>query len=234
MTMEPRLKSCETKCTVTDCFILKYCPTGWYENIKDKITIGKYGKGQKVIFQGSPVHWICVIHSGKMKVYNESINGREVIFRLAKSGDILGYSAVGEKLIYSSSASAIEETTICFIPKKVFLDLITSNPDITSFIMMHLLEELRKSELRISNLALHSAKQRIAGVLLMMKEFAEKNSAGIHISLTRKEIADFAATSKEEASRAISSLKKEGILKIEKNENKIYIIKPEELNKLAQ
>lgn len=232
--MESRSKNCGIKCTVTDCFILKYCPPGWFANIQNKITIGKYGKGQKVIFQGSPVHWICVVHTGKMKIYNENKNGREVILRLAKPGDIMGYSAVGNKLIYSSSASAIEETTICFIPKNVFLDLVISNPEVTGHIMMHLLDELRKAESRIANLALHSAKQRVAGVLLMMSQITGTNASGFLLSLTRREIADFAGTSQEEASRVISSLKKEGILTLEKNKNKMHIIKPEELSKLLQ
>lgn len=230
--MESRSKNCGTKCTVTDCFILKYCPPGWFANIQSKITLGKYGRGQKVIFQGSPVHWICIVHSGKMKIYNENKNGREVILRLAKPGDIMGYSAVGDKLIYSSSASAIEETTICFIPKNVFLDLVISNPEVTSYIMMHLLDELRKAESRIAHLALNSAKQRIAAVLLMMNEFTGNPATGFHLSLSRREIADFAGTSQEEASRVISSLKKEGVLTIEKNKNKMYIAKPEELSKL--
>lgn len=227
-------RTCDAKCPVTDCFVLKYCPEDWYFSIRDKITLGSYGKGQKVIFKGSPVQWICIVHTGKLKIYNENNHGREVILRLAKAGDIIGYSAMGDKLIYSSSASAIEDTSVCFIPKNVFLELVMSNPEVTGHIMMHLLEELRKAEVRINNLALYSVKQRIANVLLMMNELREDKTSGFNVALTRREIADYAATSPEETSRIISSFSKEGIVRVDKKKNKMFLLKPEELQRLIE
>ena len=51
---------------------------------------------------------------------------------MAKEGDILGYRALlsGEK--YSGSATALDESSICFIPKETFL----KHPKERPFVMM--------------------------------------------------------------------------------------------------
>ena len=46
---------------------------------------------------------------------------------LAKEGDVMGYRATLSGDIYSCSATALEKSSICFIPKEVFISLVSSN-----------------------------------------------------------------------------------------------------------
>ena len=79
-----------------------------------------YKKGQTIFSEGFFPQGLFCINAGKVKVAQVGDNGREQIIRLTKDGDILGYRALlsGEK--YSASAVAIEDCSVCLIPKDIF------------------------------------------------------------------------------------------------------------------
>lgn len=105
-------KNVECKdCKNSDCIIKAHCEDeGTSEFLARKNTLS-CKKGQNVIIEGSLVHGLYFVYSGKMKVLNTGINGREQILRLAKKGEMLGlrgfsthqYSPVG--VVYKHTAN---------------------------------------------------------------------------------------------------------------------------------
>ncbi|MBI4930360.1 MAG: Crp/Fnr family transcriptional regulator [Bacteroidetes bacterium] len=173
-----------------------------------------YKKGQDVFKQDSYPHGIYCINAGKVKLFQLAENGREQIVRLAKSGDLLGYRALlgGEK--YTSTAEAIEETSICFIPKSVFFKFVETNNAITLQVMKLLASDLKNAEHKITDLAQKPVKERMAEAILFMKEVYgfEKDNATLNVILTREEIANIAGTATETAIRILADLKEDGVL----------------------
>jgi len=47
-----------------------------------------------------------------------------------KNGDVLGHGAVFSDEKYSSSAVALEDSSVCFIPSKVLTDMIETDPNL--------------------------------------------------------------------------------------------------------
>src|SRR6478609_2886030 len=80
-----------------------------------------YKKGEILFREGSYPTGIYYIAKGKVKKYKTDKEGREQIFYVCKSGELLGYHALISEEHYPDSSSTLEESTISFIPKDDFL-----------------------------------------------------------------------------------------------------------------
>ncbi len=183
-----------------------------------------YQKGQVIFYEGTFPHGLFCVNNGKIKIAKSGDEGKEQIVRLAKEGDILGYRALlsGEK--YSCSATAIDDTSICFIPKQTFFSLIEKNANLSKEMLKLLSHDLKKAEHKITDLAQKPVRERLAEALLFIKETygLEKDNATLNVVLTREEIANIVGTATETAIRLLSEFRQDKI--IELNGKKITIL----------
>ncbi|HQV00201.1 MAG: Crp/Fnr family transcriptional regulator [Bacteroidia bacterium] len=173
-----------------------------------------YQKGQIIFYEDAIPHGLFCINNGKVKVSQAGEAGKEQIVRLAKEGDILGYRALlsGEK--YSCSATALDTTSICFIPKQTFFGLIDKNANLSKEILKLLSHDLRKAEHKITDLAQKPVRERLAEALLFLKETygLEPDDATLDVVLSREEIANIVGTATETTIRLLSEFKQDKMI----------------------
>lgn len=182
-----------------------------------------YKKRQHIFREGSFPHGLYCLSSGKVKLFQMAENGREQIVRLAKPGDILGYRALLSGEQYTSTAEAIEECSVCFIPKEVIKKLLQTNSTLSMNVMKLLSGDLKKAEHTITEIAQKPVRERMAEVLLLLKEIYgfESDNVTLGVTLTREEIANIAGTATETSIRILAEFKDEGLIKF--NGKKIVI-----------
>jgi CRP/FNR family transcriptional regulator len=192
-----------------------------------------YQKGQTIFNEGNSPMGLHCINKGKVKISQSGSDGKEQILRLAKDSDILGYRALISGETYSATATVIEDSRICLIPKSIFFDLIQKSPSLTSNVMKLLANELKEAESKITNIAQKPVLERVAETLLMLKEYygTGPKDDSLNVTITREEIANIVGTATETVIRVMSELKKEGL--IELDGEKIKIVKGDVLLKLA-
>src|SRR5690606_7989694 len=83
-----------------------------------------YKKGQVIFNEGAHPFGLYCINTGKIKVSHRGQDGREVIIRLAKPGDLIGYKALLSGNRYHASAVALEDCSVCFIPRDLIFDIL--------------------------------------------------------------------------------------------------------------
>ncbi|MBX7225711.1 MAG: Crp/Fnr family transcriptional regulator [Chitinophagales bacterium] len=192
-----------------------------------------YKKGQQIFHENTYPFGLYCISSGKIKIARTGDEGKEQIIRLAKAGDILGYRALlsGDK--YSCYAEAIEDSSLCFIPKDEFLNLVNKNANVSIGLMKLLSEDLKVAQQKITDLAQKPVRERLAEALLVLKETYgfEGDDATLNVVLSREELANIIGTATETTIRLISEFKNDGI--IELNGKKIKIIQIGKLTKIA-
>lgn len=175
-----------------------------------------YRKGQTIFFEGNNSHGIYCIHKGKVKLHKLGLDGKEQIIRFAKDGDILGYRALLSGENYSLSASVLEDASICYIPKNTLVSLISEDPKFSMKVLALACKEIGKATHTISNLAQKPVRERLAEVILILKEtFGEKSDGSIDVQLTREEIASMVGTATESCIRILSEFKRDNLVKLE-------------------
>ena len=100
-----------------------------------------YKKKQVIFFEDSPSTGIYYIEKGLVKKYKTGQDGKEQIFYISKSEDLIGYHAILSNENYYESAATIEDSVISFIPKEVFLDLISKSPNLSNLLLKNISHE---------------------------------------------------------------------------------------------
>ncbi|MFN8294988.1 MAG: Crp/Fnr family transcriptional regulator [Chitinophagales bacterium] len=231
--MKPSFEHVECK-HCSNRFNSVFCKTEHYkmEEIEALKICSTIKKGETIFREGSYASGVYCINAGKIKLSMIGDEGKEQIVRLAKPGDIIGYKALLSGDRYSSTASALEDCNICFIPREIFLVILQKDAALSFEMMKVLSDELKRAEEKITHLAQKPVRERVAETILFLKETygvdAENN---VNVTLTREEIANLVGTATETAIRLLSEFNKEHI--IELSGKKIKILDQNKLVKTA-
>lgn len=184
------------------------------KEVNEKKGCSHYKKGDVIFREGNFPFGIFTINKGKIKISKKEIDGMEQIVRLSKSGDIIGYRSLlcGEQ--YLCSATALEDTYACFIPRSLFQTLIQNNARLSAEIMKLLANDLGEAEKAIANQSHKNVRERMAESLLHLIQIYgfEQDGSTINVSLTREEIASIAGTGRESATKFLAEFKHDGII----------------------
>jgi CRP-like cAMP-binding protein len=194
------------------------------KDVSDHKVTNNYKKGQTLFVQGNPPFGMYCISKGNIKVTQVGEDGKESIVRIATAGDVLGHRSIFTDQYYNATATAIEDSHVCFIDKKYILKLVQSQPSVACNIIAKLGRDLGAAEHRISSFYQKNVRERLAELLLLLKEshgVAENDRVKLDIKLTREEMASIIGTASETLIRFMSELKEEGF--IEQEGKTIYI-----------
>jgi CRP/FNR family transcriptional regulator len=203
------------------------------DEISSQKVSSTFKKGQTIFNEGSYPFGVFCINNGKVKLAHLGDDGKEQIIRLLKGGDIIGYRALLSRERYSATAVALEDTQICFIPKELFIHILRNDAAITLEMMKLLADELHKTELKVTHLAQKPVRERLAEILLFIKETYgfEEDGITLNVRLSREEIANLVGTATESTIRLLAEFKRANM--IELDGKKIKIINQKKLEKTA-
>ena len=118
----------------------------WVPAIELHKQVLTFKKGEVIFKEGEKVKGIYFLNSGNAKVHKYWAQGKEMILRFAKQGDILGHRGFGNTDVYPVSATALQNVSACFIETDFFLKTLKVNPDLTLMLMMFYSGELQEAE----------------------------------------------------------------------------------------
>jgi CRP-like cAMP-binding protein len=175
-----------------------------------------FKKGQSIFNEsGMPFGLYCV-NQGKIKLATTGIDGKEQILRLSKAGDILGYRALLSGEHYNSAAIALEDSSVCFLPKEILYSLLENNKLLGFELMKLLSNDLKVAEQQIVSLSQKNVRERVAEALLFLKAtYGLLEDGTIAVSLSREEIADFVGTATESVIRILSEFNTDKIIQLD-------------------
>jgi len=225
-------KYCEN-CNASKKSIFRELGKNDIEKLNSNMNCNFYKKGQVIFFEGNYPDGLFCIRDGKVKVFKMGSTGKEQIIRFAKNGDALGYRALLVGETYSASASALEDSHICFIRKETVFELFKSNNNFSYSMLKLLSRDLEDVENKMVKLAQKPVRDRLAEALLILKETYGSDKFGyINISLSREDFASIVGTATETVIRLLAEFKKDNF--ISTKGKKIKIIDLEGLIKISK
>jgi CRP/FNR family transcriptional regulator len=160
--------------------------------------------------QEQPARGVFVVCRGRVKLSLCAEDGKTLILRVAKAGEMLGIGATVCKLPYELTAETLETSEISFIQQSDLLRLMRVHNDFALHIAKRLSEEYNSTchEMR-SMLLSHSAAERLARVLLGYLDKSDDTSVPGHfwLTLTHEEIAQMIGTSRETVTRQLGEFR---------------------------
>lgn len=197
-------------------------------DISEHKIFNSFKKGQTLFIQGNHPFGIYCINKGNIKVTKTGTDGKETIVRIVHTGDILGHRSLFTDDDYMATATAMEDTEVCFIDKKFILKVIEENPSVALHVINKLSRDMGAAEKKLSSLHQKNVRERLAELLLSLKAthgIIENNRWKIELKLTREEMATMIGTANETLIRFMTEFKEANIIE---QEGKILYIKDEE------
>jgi len=175
-----------------------------------------YKKGTVVYREGSRLTGFFCVTKGIVKVFKTGIDGKEQIIRFAKRGEIIAYRSLLSQELACTTAKIIDEAVLCHIPYQTLLYLIQSNWQFSHHMLQIVCRELREANDYITDIAQKSVRERLAEVLLLLKEnFDLDHHNTLQISLTREELANMVGTATESVIRLLSEFRQDKLIELD-------------------
>jgi len=175
-----------------------------------------YKKGTIVYREGSRLTGFFCVTRGIVKIFKTGIDGKEQIIRFAKRGEIIAYRSLLSQELACTTAKIIDEAIMCHIPYQTLLFLIQNNWQFAHHMLQIVCHELREANDYITDIAQKTVRERLAEVLLLLKENFELDRQNtLQISLTREELANMVGTATESVIRLLSEFKQDKLIELQ-------------------
>lgn len=206
----------EEDCELTGFQLFKKLTEKEFSQLNYDKTCTLYSKGSIIYREGSRLTGFYCVTRGILKIFKTGIDGKEQIIRFAKKGDIIAYRSLLSQELACTTAKVIEEAVLCHVPYQTLLYLIQNNWQFSHHMLQIVCKELREANDYITDIAQKSVRERLAEVLLLLKENFELDNANtLQISLTREELANMVGTATESVIRLLGEFKQEQLIDLQ-------------------
>ncbi len=204
------------------------------QDFSDLLSIGTvrhHEKGQFIFRSGDPGKNVYFLRDGRVKIYQTSALGREVILWFCFPGEIFGLTEVvdgGGRVVNAQTCERAEVLCIARTQFKAYLETHCA----ASFVIMQALScRMRVLGDMLVNLIDDDVNSRITKLMLRLSAChgtRAGNEVHLNIRMTHQEIADMVGTTRQTVTKVLSELKHLGLLSIENH--RIRILSQELLN----
>jgi CRP/FNR family transcriptional regulator len=153
---------------------------------------------------------IYIVVSGEVKLSMNSSDGKRLILRIAKAGEVLEMASAVSGAQAEMTAETLYPSKIAIIERSEFLGFLVRHPEVYQTLTVELSRHLNRiyDQLRTVGLS-SSAPEKLARLLLDWSENGQKTEAGtrFHFPLTHEEIGEFIGTSRETVTRTLTTFK---------------------------
>ena len=117
-------------------------------------------------------------------------DGRELMTGIFAPDDYLGVHAILTNEAYSDTATALEDSSLCLIPKDQIEPLLNLYPEVASEFIKLLANDIREKEDQLLQLAYHSVRKRMAEAIVRLhKQHTSKDES---FKISREDLAAMA------------------------------------------
>jgi CRP/FNR family transcriptional regulator len=176
---------------------------------------------RSVFRRGEPGPGLFLVKSGEFKLSLISSEGREQILYLAEPGKLIGEGFLPRDVQCAASAFAMVDSEVWRFDTESMVKLISSNEDLALAIMRQMAFRANRLIDLVLDLSLRSVERRLASFLftLAVRNGAEQGKpCVIPRQLDMNTVAARLGTVREEISRALNRMQRNGILSLSRQE----------------
>jgi CRP/FNR family cyclic AMP-dependent transcriptional regulator len=183
----------------------------------ERITSRKlYPRGAVLFVEGQATRGVYVLCAGRAKLSITSAEGKKLIVRIARPGDLLGIHAALTGHTYEATAETLVPCRVDFISRKALLGFLDRQKSFGLGLAMAVSKDFTEFVEHARTLVLSiSAAEKLARLLLAWGDaFGQHTPVGIHLQtlLTHEELGQMIGASRETVTRVLNALKRKQVI----------------------
>ncbi|MFQ5666766.1 MAG: Crp/Fnr family transcriptional regulator [Candidatus Binatia bacterium] len=171
-----------------------------------------YRRRQVIFHEGTPANGLYILCSGAVKLYQSDRFGHDHILHIAQPGDVLGELPLDPTECYASSAEALSDAQLCYLPRERLVQFIQKHPMTGVRLIEALSKSVSTARRKVRTLALKRAENRLAELLVQLAEATgeptRNGATRMKLDYSRRELAEMIGVSTETAIRLLARLKR--------------------------
>ena len=170
---------------------------------------------QQIFKQDETPRFIHGMIEGRSKYVKYTESGKSLIFGICEAGQIMAESPVIGGSNYPTTAITMRPSRLFRIPRDILISEIRQNADLGFYLLNLLSKRVVYLAEKLSQMATSTVEQRIVQILLDIASVRGTQlgkETRFNIDLTRMELSELIGASIETTIRALSLLKKKGII----------------------
>lgn len=165
--------------------------------------------------QDDPAERIYVLKEGRVKLFQLSEDGQQVLMRVVTPGMLFAAISLVRGTLYPVTAQAAEPLRLLVWPQEVMLGLLRDCPALALNALEVLAGHVREFQDRYRELATERVERRVArSVLRLARQTGRKTEEGIllDLPLTRQDLAEMSGTTLFTVSRILTQWEAQGLV----------------------
>ncbi len=191
----------------------------------------RFNAGETIKKQGTFMSHVLSVNSGLAKLYIEGIEGRSAILRIVKPTSFIGGPGIYSDQRHHFSITALVDSSVCFIDLQVFKKILSGNQLFAEEFLKDFSQDVLSVYNRLIYLTQKQMPGRMADALLYLHD-AIFRKLKFPMILSRFELAELSAMSRESAVKVLRDFQKEGLLRI--SDHEMEILDLEALHKISR
>jgi CRP/FNR family transcriptional regulator, cyclic AMP receptor protein len=176
-----------------------------------------FGAGEMIFGRGDKGQEAFVMLTGRVRLSVLSMDGRELSFSHASTGDVFGEIAAFDGGIRTADATAITEVEAVTLSHTVLGRLIATSPTFAQNAIASLCAKFRQADLQLENVALHAIEVRLArfiiGLIRQQKPSElSRSQLQIKLDMSQSELALLIGASRPKVNSALALLESDGAI----------------------
>lgn len=173
-------------------------------------------RGRVLFTEGEPSRGVYLLRSGRVIVSISSSEGKVVILRTARAGDVLGLNSVLRNSSFDTTIKTLESCRTDFIPRSELIKLMQHSHAGAQAVVKILSRDLEQLTDRTRSLLLpQTASARLARLLIEWSR--DHESTRIDKLFTHEEIAQMICSTRETVTRLLASFTRRRIIQMTTN-----------------
>ncbi len=176
-----------------------------------------FPEGAVVFIEGQAPRGIFMLCQGQAKLSTTSRDGRALILRIARAGEILGLDAVVTGKPYEVTVETMQPCRLSFVGRKDFLRFIKEHGDAALRAAQQISRDCQDAYDVVRSIGLsHSVAGRVAKFLLASAAEGQVTNGVVcaSLALTHEELAQLMGTSRETITRTLTEFRKKEIVEL--------------------
>src|SRR6516225_4246716 len=179
--------------------------------------VSSYPEGAMLFMEGETARGVYLVCQGRVKLLTTNREGKTMIVKIAKPGDLLGLYATisGEKL--EVTAETLQPTQLAFVTREDFLRYVRVHGDACLHVAQHMGRDCHSAYEVIRSIALsNSVPEKLARLLMEWTVGSQENNGMVRVklTLTHEEMAQLIGCSRESVSRSLGEFKRQQLLEL--------------------
>lgn len=172
--------------------------------------------GEQLFEFGQVAERFYLVHSGRIKLYRLSPEGREKVIEVISPGGTFAEAIMFMKQhSYPVSSEAMEPTELYSFDMKGFSDLLHESPPTCFRLLAGMSRRLRGLVNEIDNITLQNATHRVVEYLLSQLPAGVIESSSIHLTIPKSVIASQLSIQSETFSRILARLHNKALISVQ-------------------